>query len=173
MDDRTYRYADGPTTEVERLVAASPGDVWAVVVDITMPARFSTELQEATWCDDAPGPALGARFVGRNRHPVVGEWETTSTVVELVANERFGWDVGDPECPAARWRFTLEPADGGTRLTQWVQLGPGRSGLSPAIEAMPDKESRIIANRLAEHRANMEATLTGIAAAAERTAAAP
>lgn len=165
MDSQELRYEDGPTTEAVRLVAAPPEAVWPVVSDIATPVRFSTELQEVAWCegDGAGGAALGARFVGRNRHPVAGEWETTSTVVELVPGERFAWVVGDPDRPAARWRFTLEAIDGGTRLVQWMRMGPGRSGINPAIDAMPDKEHRILERRLAEHRANMEATLAGIA----------
>ena len=50
----------------------------------------------------------------------------------------------------------------GTRLRQWATLGPGPSGLTPAIKAMPDKEERIIARRLAEHEANMRRCLDGI-----------
>lgn len=69
--------------------------------------------------------------------------------------------------PSARWRFTLAAQAGGTRLTQWMQIGPAPSGISMAIEAMPDKESRILHRRLAEHRANMTATLTGIKELAE------
>jgi hypothetical protein len=40
--------------------------------------------------------------------------------------------------------------------------GPARSGINLAIDAMPDKESKILHRRLAEHRANMQTTLAGI-----------
>ena len=75
--------------------------------------------------------------------------------------------VGAVLAEAASWRFTLEPIEGGTRLTQWMRMGPGRSGINPAIDAMPDKESKILHRRLGEHRANMEATLAVIKALAE------
>ena len=39
------RYADGPTTEVAIHVDAPPDVVWAYVSDITVPVRFSRELQ--------------------------------------------------------------------------------------------------------------------------------
>ena len=55
----------------------------------------------------------------------------------------------------------------GTRLTQWMQMGPARSGINAAIDAMPDKESRILERRLAELRQNMQATLEGIKQLAE------
>lgn len=160
------RLADGPTTEVEVLVDAPLATVWALVTDVALPARFSAELQEARWLD-ATGPALGAHFVGRNRHPAVGEWETTSTVTVYEPMRAFGWAVQDPANPAATWRFTLEPAGGQVRLRQWVRLGPGPSGLTPAIAARPDREERILESRLEEHRGNMRATLEGLKGLAE------
>lgn len=159
------RYADGPTTEVEVLIDASIERVWELVCDIGVPARFSAELQEARWLDE--GPAVGARFAGRNRHAAAGEWETTSVVTELEPMRAFAWAVGDPEVPSATWRFDLSEEDGRVRLRQRARLGPGPSGLTPAIEAMPDKEERIIARRLEEHRVNMQATVDGLKELAE------
>ena len=69
--------------------------------------------------------------------------------------------------PSSAWRFTLRPDGDGTRVTQWMRMGPGRSGINAAIDAMPDKEDRILRRRLAEHRSNMEATLQGIKQLAE------
>jgi len=154
------RYADGPTVEVEALVAAPPAVVWALVSDISTPVRFSDELQEARWLDEE-------RFVGRSRHPAIGEWETTCTVVRRDPEREFGWVVGDPGHPSAAWRFTLEPAEGGTLLRQWMRMGPAPSGLNIAIEARPDKEERIVERRLDEHRQNMQVTVDGIKRLAE------
>jgi uncharacterized protein YndB with AHSA1/START domain len=156
------KYADGPTVEVETVIDASPAAVWALVSDIATPVRFSDELQEARWIDDE-------RFVGRSRHPAIGEWETTCTVVTRDPEREFGWVVGDPAHPSAAWRFTLEPTAGGTRLRQWMRMGPAASGLNIAIEARPDKEERIVARRLEEHRANMQTTVDGIKRLAEAT----
>lgn len=161
------RFTDGPTMEVEVHVAAPPEQVWPVVSDIGTPTRFSSELQETTWLDDAPGAAPGARFRGRNLHPARGEWETTSTVVACEPGRVFAWAVGDPDRPSALWRFELEPAEGGTRLRQWAQMGPGPSGVTMVIEKMPDKEEAIIERRLGEWRQNMVATVEGIKGLAE------
>ena len=149
------KYADGPSMEVEAHVDAPPSAVWAVVSDITTPTRFSEELQEVRWIDDT-------HFAGRNHHPAIGEWETVCTVVASEPEAVFGWVVGEPDNPATQWRFTLEPAGSGTLLRQWMRMGPAPSGLNPAIDAMPDKEERIIARRLEEHRVNMQATVDGI-----------
>jgi hypothetical protein len=154
------KYADGPTVEVDVHVDASPAVVWALVSDIAVPARFSSELQAAEWIDDT-------HFRGRNRHEAAGEWETTCIVTERVDEQVFAYAVGDDENPSASWAFRLAPDGAGTRLTHWMRMGPAASGLTPAIEAMPDKEERIVARRLDEHRFNMLATLQGIKDLAE------
>jgi hypothetical protein len=79
----------------------------------------------------------------------------------------FGWAVGDVDRPNSRWRFTLEPDDDGTTLTQWVRIGPGDSGLTIAVARMPDKEERIVASRLREFAAAMRAHLEAVKARAE------
>jgi hypothetical protein len=75
--------------------------------------------------------------------------------------------VGDPGAPAALWRFQLEPKDGGTELSEWMQMGPGRSGLSFAIDRMPDKEQKIVFVRMREFERNITVTLERIKALAE------
>jgi hypothetical protein len=164
------RYADGPSTSAEVVVDAPVERVWALVCDIAVPAQFSSELQGAEWLPPATGPAVDAAFVGRSSHPAVGDWETVCVVTECSPGQVFAWAVGDPADPSASWRFELSPepdAGPGVRLRQWMRMGPAPSGLTPAIEAMPDKEERIVARRLAEHQANMQKTIEGIKAAAE------
>ena len=167
-DNPTWRYADAPTTEARIEISAPPELVWMLVTDLQIPARFSSEFQGAELQGDATVPAVGVRFVGRNQHPAIGSWETTSTITTFDPPSVFAYDVDGPDGrPSATWRFSLERTEDGTRLTQWMRIGPGRSGISPAIDAMPDKESKILHRRLAEHRSNMEATLIGIKSLAE------
>jgi hypothetical protein len=167
VEEAELRYADCPTTEAELLIDVPPSAVWPLVCDIQTPAEFSSEFQGGQWLDGATCPAPGARFRGRNFHEARGSWETESTICEFEPEHVFGWAVGDPVRPAAQWRFTLEPEGSGTRIRQWMQMGPGESGMSELIEQMPDKEHRILRRRLAEHQANMQATLAGIKARAE------
>ena len=115
----------------------------------------------------SPEPRAERRFRGRNFHEARGSWETVSTICEFEPDRVFAWAVGDPEVPAARWRFSLKPDGTGTVIRQWMQMGPGESGISELIAQMPDKEHRILRRRLAEHRANMIATLAGIKERAE------
>jgi ligand-binding SRPBCC domain-containing protein len=167
VEESELRYADGPSTEAALRVAAPAAIIWPFVCDIQTSARFSSEFQGGELLDGATATALGVQFRGHNAHPARGEWTTVSTVCEFQPERVFGWAVGDPAFPAAQWRFTLVPDDDGTIITQWMQMGPGESGISEVIRQLPDKESRILRRRLAEHRANMVATLEGIKGLAE------
>jgi uncharacterized protein YndB with AHSA1/START domain len=154
------KYAEGPTAEAAVHVAAPPERVWELVSDIHLIASISTELQEVEWVD---GPArLGAVFRGRNRHPMAGEWTTTSHVVEFDPPRAFAWAVEDPANPTALWRFELAPREGGTDLRQWARMGPGPSHLNRLIAATPDREEWIVERRLARWRAGMDANLAAI-----------
>ena len=164
------RYADTPTVQVETFVAAAPERVWQFVSDIALMPQLSTELQRVEWCEGADAPKVGARFIGHNFHQARGEWQSTSTITECTEPTVFTWAVGDTaEHPMATWRFTLQPCGEGTTLRQWVQMGPGRSGLSEAIDRMPDKEEKIVFFRLREYETALTATVTGIKALAEAT----
>ena len=152
----------------EIYIEAPPERIWELVSDIFLMPRLSSELQEVAWRDEAAGPAAGCRFAGRNANEYRGTWETVSTVVECDEPRRFAWAVGDPGRPMATWRFTLRPDGAGTVLEQWARMGPARSGLSDAIDAMPDKEQKIVFVRLREWEAAMRHNLAAIKEMAEQ-----
>jgi uncharacterized protein YndB with AHSA1/START domain len=160
-------YADVPVVAAQTRIEASPERVWALVSDIHLMPKLSAELQEVEWLDGVSGSGPGHRFLGRNAHPAMGSWETTSTIVEYDEPRRFAWAVGDPGHPSSVWRFTLHPDAAGTALEQWGQMGPGRSGLSFAIDAMPDKEQKIVFVRLRELETGIKANLAAIKELAE------
>jgi acyl-CoA synthetase (AMP-forming)/AMP-acid ligase II len=157
--EKTMLYADTPTVEVDTYIAAAPERVWSLVSDIHLMAEMSDEVLDVEWQDGVDSPAPGTKFVGRNFHKDFGEWKTTSIIVDCEAPKVFGWAVSDVDYPSSIWRFTLRPEGEGTVLSQWMQMGPARSGLSFAIDRMPDKEDRIVARRLREFREAIEANL--------------
>jgi hypothetical protein len=163
-------YADCPTAAAEVYIEAPPERVWGMVSDIFLMPELSSELQEVAWLDGAPEyqAAAGRRFTGRSAHPAMGEWDTVSTVIQCEESRCFAWAVGDPAHPGATWRFTLKPDGQGTLLEQWYQMGPARSGLNVAIDAMPDKEAKIVFVRLREHETAMKHNLEQIKSRAER-----
>lgn len=162
------RYAEKPTVQARTWIDASPERVWQIVADVELMPSMSKELQRVEWQGDATGPSVGARFTGYSRHDALGDWSSTSYIVECTEPEVFGWAVADPDEPSALWRFTLRAKDGGTELTQWMQLGPGRSGLSLAIDRMPDKEQKIVFVRLREFEKAITHTLGQIKTLAEQ-----
>lgn len=159
--------ADGPGAVVEVDIKAKADTVWPFVTDINFGADHSAEFTGARWADGVDEPAIGAQFFGSNTHKAIGEWEVPCFVDRYEPSRRFGWVTSDPDNPGAQWRFELDPIAGGTRLRYRVILGPGPSGISGAIEQMPDKEPRILARRVGEHVANMQAVVDAIKVAAE------
>ncbi len=163
------RYRDQPTVEVEQRVVGDPARIWELVTDIDLPARFSAELQAVEWLDGATGVEVGSRFRGHNQNPALGEWATECTVVEVVPGSRWVWTVNAGDDLMATWGFEVDPGRDAVTVRQWARMGPDPSGLNIAIDAMPDKEGRIISQRMAEWRTNMAANLAGIRSIIEGT----
>lgn len=152
-------------------VAATPAAVWALVSDIATPARVGSELTSAEWLD--PGPAVGARFVGRNFLEGLGEWKSTCTVMVCDppgarTTAEFTWHVLDPNAPAARWSFELEPIGRRVRLRQRVVIAEYGSGTAAMVHKRPEREQHILDRRLAQMKAGMQRTVEGIKALAEQ-----
>lgn len=161
------RYRDQPTVEVELRVVGDPAVIWDLVTDINLPARFSVELQSVEWLGDATTVEVGSRFRGHNQNPALGDWSTECTVVEVEPGRRWVWTVNSADNVMATWGFEVDPGREAATVRQWARMGPDPSGLNIAIDAMPDKEGRIISRRMSEWRTNMDANLAGIKALVE------
>ena len=161
-------YADKPTVAVQAYIEAPPERVWALVSDIHLMPELSSELQEVAWLDEAGGPGAGRRFLGRNAHPALGRWEFDQhdRGVRRAPAVRVGG--GRPGAPVGGVAVHLAAGGTGTVLEQQAQLGPGPSGLSLAIEAMPDKEQKIVFVRLREFETGLKSNLAAIKERAER-----
>ncbi|GAB3069086.1 SRPBCC family protein [Nocardioides zeae] len=101
------------------VVAASPEAVWDVVSDVTRTGEWSP-ICRACWWDEGDGPRVGAHFTGRNETPD-RTWETRSEVVVADPGRAFGWAVNDRR---VFWSYTIEPVDGGSRLTESWEFTP-------------------------------------------------
>ncbi|OBB17229.1 polyketide cyclase [Mycolicibacterium setense] len=157
------RYRDQPTVEVTQVVPCDTDVAWRYVTDIELPVRNSAELKHVEWLDGADHIEVGARFRGYNRHDAFGEWQTVCEVAEVEPGRRWTWNVHGAEGITATWGFEVEPSSQGAIVRQWARMGPGPSGLTPAILAMPEKEGRIVARRLEEWQQNMRTSLAWLA----------
>jgi hypothetical protein len=102
---------------------AGPERIWPLISDINRQKEFTAETFDMEWVDGASGPALGARFRGhvkRNgRGPVY--W-SVCTIDACEPNREFAFTVGIGGRPVNRWRYQLEPKDGGTDVTESFEL---------------------------------------------------
>jgi Polyketide cyclase / dehydrase and lipid transport len=124
------KYADCPTVTVSTEVAAPAAAVWALVSDIGLSSRFSTEVSGAEWLDGATGPSLEARFVGHSAHDAIGEWSTTCTVTGFEPEHVFEWSVtGRDGDVSSIWRYTItDPGDASGTSTIGSRRAPAAVG---------------------------------------------
>lgn len=151
-----------PSGEVSRstVVSAPAEAVWALVSDLPGMGRFSPENRGGSWARGATGPAVGAVFRGRNASGW-RRWGTRARVVECEVGRSFAFDVSAGGLAVARWRYDVEPVDGGCRLTEsWTdRRGVLMTMLGRVVTGVGDRQS--YAAESIEH------TLARVRAAAE------
>jgi uncharacterized protein YndB with AHSA1/START domain len=149
--------------EVTRVITADPSTVWRMVSDLTRMGEWSPEATGGRWLGAATGPAVGARFKGDNRKGW-RRWSTVATVTEAEPGRSFAFDVDYGPIAISHWSYSLEPAEGGTLVTEcWTDRRPGWM-VTLSAPAMG------VADRAAHNRGNMEATLDALQAAVEARA---
>jgi uncharacterized protein YndB with AHSA1/START domain len=145
---------------VEREIKAPPDELWLMIADVTRMGDWSPETERCVWLGGATGPAEGSRFKGQNRQGW-RRWSTSNTVTAAEPGRHFRFETRSGVLPIATWDYRVEPTPGGCRVTEtWTDQ---RGGLIKTV-------GRIIsgvADRAEHNRANMEATLDRLAAAAE------
>lgn len=162
------KYADQPGVGVSILIDASAEKVWTLASDISVPPTFDNECVKTEWENAPNGPEVGAMFRGYNHHKTMNfDWDVECHVTRYDEGREFGWRPDSPGGGAAEWWFTVEPVGEQTRLWFQATMGPGFSGLTPAIEQMPDRETDIVVNRIGDWTENMWITLRGMKELAE------
>ena len=168
-------------------IAASPEAVWGLVADVTRMGQWSPHTVRAQWVEGsgaegsgaevsgvqgsgverrgADGPAVGRRFRGTNRLPIVRQWTSIATVTACEPGRRFAFAVGrDAADPNTVWSYDFEPVSGErTRVTErWEMLRePGIVLAYYRLIGQPGRLAR-----------GVEETLRRLKAAAEGTTAA-
>lgn len=157
------KHSDTPrSVQVERTIAASPDQLWSLVADVTRMGEWSPETTGGEWARGATGPAVGARFKGRN-HAGSRSWTTACVVTACEPGKRFAFDVtAAMGLKVARWSYDFEPVDGGCRVVErWDDhRGALVTVVGPMVTGTKD--------RIERNRETMTATLAKLAAAVER-----
>lgn len=154
----------GAEVKVTRKVGAAPERVWELVAEVTRMGEWSPETAACEWVDGSTGPAVGAKFRGKNR---IGwrRWSTTCEVTACEPGRAFTFAVRSGPFPVATWSYDIEPAGDGCVVTEgWTDK---RGFLITTLGRLTTG----VADRAEHNRRNMEATLERIAAAAETATA--
>ncbi len=145
-------------------IAAPPEQVYALVADITRMGDWSPECQQCTWTGGATGPAPGARFKARNKGRRGPSWSNTPTVTTAEPGREFAFNRNGPGIGSYTWRYQLEPAAMGTRLTESYEV---QRPLPAAMSWLTEKWTGS-SDRDADLRQGMQVTLQRIKEAAEQ-----
>ena len=143
------------------MIKASAERVWAMVSDVTRMSEWSPEVQSCAWRGGARGPAVGARFTGRNQNGW-HRWSTTCVVTVADPGREFAFRVSVLGATVADWSYRITPVADGCDVTEstadlrWRVLKVG---------TVPFTGVRDRANH---NRTGMEQTLARVKAAAER-----
>jgi uncharacterized protein YndB with AHSA1/START domain len=136
------------------VVAAAPAEVFALLADPHRHHEFDGSGSVRAAVSGPERLALGDRF-GMDMKIKIG-YRVTNTVVEFEPDRLIAW------ChPAkARWRYELEPVDGGTRITETFDYGrsPVRWGIE--LARMPQTNATSIRDTLRKLREIFGAPVT-------------
>src|SRR5882757_2390184 len=136
-------------------VTVSPEIVWGLISDLARMGEWSPECTGVKWAGAAPGPAgpsVGAVFKGKN------------TIGAVEPNRRIVWDIAALGLPVARWSYSIDPGDGGCRVTEsWEdKRGALINAVGPLTTGVKD--------RAAHNEVGMRTTLERLKAVAEARA---
>ncbi len=163
-EDGSTRITDGQGVVTEIDIDARPRELWPLISDINIAARFSHEFQGADWTGDGRG--FGATFTGHNKAGDF-EWEVECHVTDFEEGRVFEWSTTDPADPGAVWRLETSELGLNTRLRFSMRIGITNNLTVTKVTDAPSREAAIINGRRKQVKANMQATIEGIKAAAE------
>src|SRR3954465_11221116 len=95
-------------------IAAPQAAIYALVADVTRTPEFSPEIVECRWLDGATGPAVGARFKGRNKMPNRPTFTNKPVVTVVDPGRTFAFSRTEPFGGTVEWRYEFTPDGDGT-----------------------------------------------------------
>ena len=157
---REHVVVDDPTASASIEVDAPPAVVYDIVSDVTRLPEWAAETERCWWVGGATGPAVGARFRGRNRYRTL-PWTTTCTVTAADPGRLFAFAVAIFVVRTALWEYRIEPLAAGCRVTESTKR------LVPAVLSGPVNRALGVRDRDAHNQHNIETTLGRLKAYAE------
>ena len=141
-------------------IAADPKVVYDLVSDLSRMGEWSPENRGGKWKGGATGPAVGAKFKGKNK---IGwrQWSTDVVVTEASAPESFVFKVSALGMPVATWEYHISPTASGCTVTETYT--DSRSGMLKKIGTVLTG----VSDRDTHNGTCMQTTLANLKKAAE------
>lgn len=98
-------------------ISAAPETVYAVLTDLSRISEISPECYRAEWEGEPAAPEVGATIHGYNRNGTM-EWDARAVVVAAVPSRLWAFEVPADDGRSTAWRYVIEPAASGCRVTQ-------------------------------------------------------
>jgi len=109
---------------VERLIPAAPGLIFEILADPRQHSKIDGSGSVKAAQISAPSRlSLGAKFAMNMKIGI--PYKMTNTVVEFEENRRIAWQHFGGHI----WRYTLDPVDGGTKVTEQFDYNGSKSVL--------------------------------------------
>ncbi|HWA65789.1 MAG TPA: SRPBCC family protein [Mycobacteriales bacterium] len=146
--------------EVSTDIRCDANTLYDMVSDLAQMGRWSPEASGGRWLGGAAGPAVGARFLGRNG---MGwrKWATVAEVTDAERGKRFAFHVTVGPLKIADWSYEFATEGQTTRVTErWVDR---RTPVMDKLSAL----AMGVSDRADHNRKNMEATLAALKSGAE------
>jgi len=124
------------------VVQAPAQRVWELVSDLPQMGALSPENDGGRWVRGATGPAVGARFKGRNSQGW-RRWGTDVVVTRATPAVDFAFDVTSMGLPVATWAYELQDHGDTCTLTEtWTdRRGVLVAKLGRAVAGVADREA--------------------------------
>lgn len=106
------------TDTVERVIHASPEDIYAIVSDITRTPELSPEIIRARWIRNATGPEVEARFLAVNSLGGIWKWPNFPVVISAEPGREFAISRTEPFFGTLEWRYQFLPQEEGSTLVR-------------------------------------------------------
>jgi hypothetical protein len=113
------------TQDSQELVVKAPAErIYDLVADMPRMGQWSPECQGVEWEGGASAPAEGARFVGHNRGGPrkLMRWSRHGRVLDADRGRQFAFVTEEGGRESTVWRYSFEPVDGGTRVTESYEV---------------------------------------------------
>lgn len=152
----------GEPVEVSVEVAAAPSVLYGMVSDVTRMHEWSPENVACEWTGGTTGPAVGARFTGKNRRGS-RRWSSVNEVVEAEPGVAFAFRTTALGLKVSLWRYAFAGDEAAGTCTVTESWTDERGGLITVVGRLATG----VADRDAHNRDGMRQTLDALKAAAE------